>query len=161
MSWPARTFQGVEYTFDHLRPFILPVAGVRLRVNFGAHVFCKEHDPSDPPELMFMDGRTPRTFCPVRYGLSQTLGQTIVAASAGNVFQGANGKFLFKQRLPAPQGTYVIAFQMWPSKSPHFDVALQLNSAHNRPHTARARHVAFADAVTAVANGDRVPWKKK
>ena len=161
LSWPARTFLGVQYTFDHLRPFPLALGGVRLHVKFGAHVFCKEHDPNDPADLMFMDGRTPRTFCPVRYGLSQNLGQTIVAASAGNVFEGAKGKFLFKRTLPAPQGTYVIAFQMWPNKSPHFDVTMQLNSAHARAHTARARHVAFADAVAAVANGAHVQWKKK
>lgn len=90
-----------------------------------------------------------------------TLGQTIIAASEGNVFKGSKGKFLFKQRLPAPQGTYVIAFQLRPCSAPHLDVVLQLNSAHVREHTHRARFAKFEDVIKAVAARSNVSWIKK
>ncbi|WP_423605666.1 hypothetical protein [Sphingomonas sp. MS122] len=161
MNWEKRTFRGVEYTFDHLRPFTMVVGGLRVRVKPGAHVFCKESQQGDPQDLKFMDGNTERTFCPVRYGLSQTLGQTIIAASNGYVYEGKHRKFLLKQSLPAPQGIYLIAFELWRNKGPHWDVTMQLNSAHNRPHVAKARFVRFSDAVAAVANGNNVGWIKK
>ncbi len=161
MSWVKHTFRGVEYTFDHLKPFSLGVAGVRIRVKPGAHVFCKETALGDPVDLKFMDGKTERTFCPVRYGLSLTLGQAIAAAIGGYVYEGSKGKFLFKQTLPAPQGVYLIAFEMWKNKSPHHDLTMQINSAHTRPHVAKARFSPFDEATRAVVNGQRVPWTKK
>ena len=161
MSWPKHTFRGVEYEFGHLKPFPLPVAGQRVLVKFGAHVFCKEFQAIDPTDFVFMDGKTKRTFCPVRHGLSLSLGPTIVAASAGYVYEGGQGKFLFKQALPPPQGFYLIAFQMWQNTSPHYEVTLQLNSAHTRQFIKNSRFAKFADAVAAIANGQPIPWIKK
>lgn len=161
MSWDDHEFRGVTYSFGHLAPFTMVAGPLRIRVKPGAHVFCKECEPNDPADLIFMDGKTQRTFCPVRYGLSLTLGPTIVAASAGYVYEGKKGKFLFKQPLPAPQGIYLIAFQMWPNKSPHHDLTLQLNSAHTRPYAKKARFVKFEVAANAIANGQSVPWIKK
>ena len=161
MDWDKRTFRGVEYTFDHLLPFTMIVGGLRVRVKPGAHVFSKDVEPTDPEDLRFMDGKTERTFCPVRYGLSLNLGPTLIAASAGWVYEGKHGKFVFKLTLPPPQGLYLIAFEMWRCKAPHYDVTLQLNSAHVRTWAAWARFAKFEDTVAAVANGDRVQWKKK
>lgn len=98
---------------------------------------------------------------PVRYGLSLTLGQCIMAASGGYVYEGTHRKFLFKQTLPSPQGIYLVAFQMWPNKSPHYDVTMQINSAHTRPFAKKARFARFDDVVTAVASGQAIPWAKK
>lgn len=107
-----------------------------------------------------MDGKTPRTFCPVRYGLSQSLGQRIVAASAGDVFK-SGSKFVFKDYLGQPHGTYVIAFDMRPSKSPKFDVIIQLASAHPRQQVPWMKRTAFIDALNAIKTGQPIVWKKK
>jgi hypothetical protein len=117
--------------------------------------------PSDPADLRFLDGTKERTFCPVRYGLSLTLGQTIIAASEGYVYDGGKGKFVFKQALPAPQGIYLIAFELRRSASPHYDVTMQLNSAHNRPFAKKSNFAKFADAVSAIASGQPIAWTKK
>jgi hypothetical protein len=161
MSWPTHTFRGVDYTFEHLKPFRLACGGLRVHVKMGAHVFCKEAESGDPNDLKFMDGRTVRTFCPIRYGMSLSLPQMLAACVAGYVYEGKGGKFLFKQSLPSPQGIYLIAFQMWPSKSPHYDVTMQINSAHNRPFVKKARFVKFDTAVAAVTSRQSIPWIKK
>lgn len=108
-----------------------------------------------------MDGKTERTFCPVRYGLSLSLGPTIIAGSSGYVYESGRDRYHFKQTLPAHQGTYVIGFEMRPSKAPGVDVTLQLTTAHVRLHVKKGRFAVFADAVAAVANGGPVPWIKK
>jgi hypothetical protein len=161
MPWEPHKFRGIEYTFNHLLPFKMTVGQLRVYVKSGAHVFCKESEPTDPDDLKFMDGKTVRTFCPVRYGLSSTLPQTMIVASSGYVYEGHSGKFLFKQPLPHPQGVYVIAFEMWKNKSPHYDVTLQLNSAHIRSYLAKKRFAKFADVVDAVSKGLPVRWTKK
>jgi len=161
MSWNECTIRGVNYAFDHLKPFTMVVGGLRVRVKFGAHVFCKEPEPSDHQDFRFMDGGTQRTFCPVRYGLSLTLGPALIAASNGYVYEGRKGKYIFKQTLPAPQGVYLLAFEMWRCKAPHYDVTMQLNSAHTRPYVAKSRFSRFDNVISAIANGDAIPWIKK
>ncbi len=158
--WPKCVYRGIEYTFDHLAPFTLVVNGKRVRVQFGAHVFCQDVKPGDPWDMRFHDGRTPRTFCPVRHGMSLTLGQRILAASNGEVFESGRN-LIFKDALPHPQGWYVIAFSLRRSNSPKYDVKMQLFSAHSRPQVSRSRKTDFSDAVTAIHLGQNIPWKKK
>lgn len=158
--WPKCAYRGIEYTFDHLNPFTHVVDGIRVRVQFGAHVFCQERKVGDPADMAFEDGGTARTFCPIRYGLSQSLGQRLLTAMGGSVFE-SGPKFVFKDPLPHPQGTYVIAFTLRKSGSPKYDVKMQLLSAHARPSVARMRRELFTNVIQAVNAGQAVSWKKK
>lgn len=131
-----------------------------MRVNFGAHVFCQDVKPGHPLDMRYFDGKTPRTSCPVRHGLSQTLGQRIIAACNGDVFESGKN-MIFKDALPHPQGWYVIAFDLRCSNSPKYDIKMQIFSAHARPNVPRARKASLLDAVSAILSKKAVPWKKK
>lgn len=160
MSWGKRTIQGTEYTFHHLEPFTFIVDGNRVRVALGAHVFSRKQTAGDKADLTFMDGKTARTFCQTRYGHCLHLPAVIIHEASGYVFSN-HSKFVFKGKLPGLSGPYVVAFEMRSSKSPKYDVKVQVVSAHHRLKAAFMPRCSFADAVKAVIDGSPIPWTKK
>lgn len=160
MPWPNRTIQGTLYTFYHLEPFTLVQNGLRVRVSLGAHAFTREVKPGDAPSLLFMDGKSPRTFCTTRYGHSLHLPAAIMNGAADYVFSN-HSKFVFKEQLPGVPGHYVIAFEMRKSSSPKYDLKIQVVSAHHRNKAARMPRCKFDDAAAAVLAGNAVGWIKK
>src|SRR5215207_9757816 len=113
MAWGSRTYAGVTYTFHHLTPFTFIAHGKRVRVHCGAHAFTREAKPNDPAKMLFMDGKTPRTFDPTRYTYSTHLPAAIMAGANGYVFSKRPGwSFVFKGSIPGIKGAYVVAFEM-------------------------------------------------
>jgi hypothetical protein len=160
MSWGKRTIQGTEYTFHHLEPFTIIVDGKRVRVALGAHVFSRKCKPGDGGDLLFMDGKSPRTFCQTRYGHCLHLPAVIMHEAAGYVFSN-HSKYVFKGKLPGLPGPYVVAFEMRRSSSPKYDVKIQVVSAHHRQKAAIMPRCSFIDAMGAVIAATPVPWIKK
>lgn len=160
MGWGTRTIQGTPYRLQHLDPFTFAENGKRIRVQIGAHAFTREQRAGDHPDLCFMDGKTPRTFCVTRYGHSLHLPAAIIAASKGYVFHNQS-KFAFKGNLPGVNGPYVIAFELRLSTSPKYDLKMQIVSAHWRKKAAKMPRCHFHDAMDAVAKKGKIPWKKK
>lgn len=160
MSWPNRHILGTLYTFHHLTPFTFVQGGLRIRVQLGAHAFTREVKLGDVAALLFMDGKSQRTFCTTRYGHSLHLPAAIMNGAAGYVFSN-HSKFVFKERLPGVAGHYVIAFELRKSNSPKYDLKMQVVSAHHRPNAARMPRCTFDDAAAAIVSGTPVQWIKK
>ncbi|QXQ07445.1 hypothetical protein KX816_05310 [Sphingosinicellaceae bacterium] len=136
------------------------VDGMRVRVAFGAHVFAMECKIGDPADLRFMDGKTPRTFCPIRYSHSQELPKSINDASGGDIYKkGVN--LVLKLAEPNGPGVYHVAFIARKSNSPKYDVKLQVLSAHVRPSAVFMPKASFCDVIRCTAEGQVIDWKKK
>lgn len=163
MSWASRTYAGVTYTFNHLTPFTFGAHGKRIRVHCGAHAFTYEWKPGHPAAMLFMDGKTKRTFDPVRYNYSTHLPAAIIAGAGGHVFSKKvpPKSYVFKASIPGLKGTYVIAFEVRKSRSPKYDVVIQLLSAHLTQSVARMHRAQFSDVLDNRVNGTAVPWTKK
>lgn len=160
MGWGTRTIQGTAYRLQHLDPFTFVENGLRIRVQIGAHAFTREQKAGDHPDLCFMDGKTPRTFCVTRYGHSLHLPAAIIAAAKGYVFNNQR-KFAFKGVLPGLAGPYVIAFELKASQSPKYDLKMLIVSAHHRKTAARMPRCHFHHAMAAKCAGTPITWAKK
>ena len=79
--FPALTIGGQTYSFAHLEPFTFTIAStlakrdLRVHVTFSNHCFTRGHDAVTHPagEPIIADGTRQRTFCPIRYRLSESL----------------------------------------------------------------------------------------
>jgi hypothetical protein len=160
MSWGKRTIQGTEYTFHHLEPFTFIADGLRVRVSLGAHAFTRALKAGDAPELLFMDGKTPRTFCSTRYGHSLHLPAAIMNAASGYVYNN-QAKCILRGKLPGLSGPYVVAFEMRKSGTPKYDIKIQVVSAYHRHNVANMPRCTFSDAAAAILCGDAIIWIKK
>jgi hypothetical protein len=110
--------------------------------------------------MVFMDGKTPRTFCPTRYGFSTHLPAVLMKEALGAVYSNA-GRYVFKGSIPGIKGAYVIAFDLRVSKSPKYDYKVQIVSAHNAPKSKQMPKAQFADVLSCLSAGTAVPWTKK
>lgn len=163
MSWASRTYNGVTYTFGHLTPFTFGAHGQRIRVHCGAHAFTCEWKPQHPANMVFMDGKTKRTFDPTRYNYSTHLPAAIIAGAGGHVFSKKvpPRSYVFKASIPGFKGTYAIAVEIRKSKSPKYDIVVQLLSAHLTQNVARMHRANFSDVLDWHVNGTAVQWTKK
>jgi hypothetical protein len=112
------------YDFSHLNPFLMDVVSriagkdLRIHVRFMTHCFTKKYDASTHPsdELVLRDaGGRPRTFCPVRYGLSFRIPNIIrelnnPKASVKQTAQQRN--WLHSITVDQPMGKYHIFFEL-------------------------------------------------
>jgi len=165
MSWGTRTIQGTDYSLRHLDPFILPVLcgnkGYRVQVAFGAHSFTREVASGDTPDLLFMDGNKPRTFCVERYAHSLHLPAAIGQAVHGDVCLSRNTMVL-DTTLPGLAGPYLVVFNLRATPSKRFDARLDVRSAHHRPNLEKGMaHAKFTVVVANVINGRHIRWTKK
>lgn len=160
MSWPARFICGTRYKFDHLQPFTLQHDGHRIAVRVGAHSFTREVRAGDPPDLLFRDGNSARTFCTTRYGHLLHLRAAVIGSVSGSVFAN-HSKCIFKAHLPGVTGPYIIAFELRKSTSPKYDAKMQIVSAHHRSTASRMKRCTFSDALNAVVSAQPIPWTKK
>lgn len=110
-----------------------------------------------------MDGRTPRTFDATRYTYSTHLPNAIIGGANGYVFSKKNPpkSYVFKAGIPGIKGTYVVAFELRRSRSPKYDVVIQLLSAHLALNVARMHRAAFSEVLDGALNGTAVAWTKK
>lgn len=165
MSWGSRTIQGTTYSLRHLDPFVLPVLcgnkGYRVQVAFGAHAFTREVQAGDTPDLLFMDGGTPRSFCVHRYAHSLHLPAAVSQAVNGDVCLSRNTMVL-NTTLPGLAGPYLVVFNLRSTNGKRFDARLDVRSAHHRPNLdpglPRAK---FTVVVANVINGKPIRWSKK
>ena len=149
----------------HLNSFVLAVPGgskgYRVQVVFGAHCFTRDVLPADTPDLLFMDGGRPRTFCINRYGHSLHLPGAICQAVNGNVcLSGKN--LVVGTTLPGLVGPYLIAFTLRRAGGKNIDLKMDVLSAHHRPNYVANFPTAKLGVVIACAvNGTPVRWAKK
>lgn len=165
MGWGSRKIQGTVYPLGHLDPFTLPVLcgekGYRLQVSFGAHAFTRETRPGDKADLIFMDGKTPRTFCVDRYAHSLHLPAAVAQAVNGHVCLSRNTMVL-NTTLPGLNGPYLVVFNLRPAKGKRFDARLEVRSAHHRPNLDPGLPKAkFTAVVQNTIAGRPIRWTKK
>lgn len=113
--------------------------------------------------MLFMDGKTKRTFDPLRYAYSTHLPAAIQTGVLGHVFakKVPSRNYVFKSTLPGIAGTYIIAFEMRKSKSPKYDVVIQILSAHLTTAVARMHRADCTDLIDHVVSGAALQWTKK
>lgn len=166
MSWGTKKIAGTSYDLTHLDPFILKVprpsgGNIRVLVQFGAHSFTREHVAGDKPDLLFMDGKTARTFCVNRYAHSLHLRAAIEQAVHGDVCNSRNTMVL-SATLPGLTGPYLVAFNLRAKTGKRFDARMDVRSAHHRPNLDPGLHKAkFTAVVSSVIAGRPVRWAKK
>lgn len=165
MSWGNRTIQGTVYSLRHLDPFVLPVLcgdkGYRVQVSFGAHAFTREVMAGDTPDLLFMDGKTPRTFCVHRYAHSLHLPAAVSQAVHGDVCL-SRSTMVLDTTLPGLTGPYLVVFNLRATPGKRFNARLDVRSAHHRPNLEQGMaHAKFPVVVANVINGRPIRWSKK
>jgi hypothetical protein len=112
---------------------------LRVHVRFTTHCFTKKYDPETHPEgtpiINDANGR-PRSFCPVRYGLSLRLPDLIKALNhpKASVRQTAEERnWLHSVTVDDPRGKYHVFFELRRAASEvrHLqDLALMVESAY-------------------------------
>jgi hypothetical protein len=103
-----------------------------------------------------------RCFCPIRYGRSLSLPQIIRDGVAGKAFFGQKRNYLITKRLPETVGPYAVFFNLERAKSKHFDVAMFVVSAYEKPQLPRSLPtITFATLVAKTARGEPIVRPKK
>lgn len=93
---------------------------LRVHVTFTTHCFTEQfgkipHPNGDP--IIDEDTKRPRTFCPVRYGLSYSLPALVNGLSGAVVNQtAAQRNWVYSTTIASPAGPYHIFFEI--SRSP-------------------------------------------
>ncbi len=164
MGWGKKLIRGTEYNLTHLDAFRLAVPcgehGHLLQVSFGAHVFTREHQQGDDPDLIFMDGKTQRTFCVDRYGHSLQLPAVIAQAIHGEAFNNGN-RLVLDAVLPGLSGNYLVAFGIRPVRAKRFEGRLHIRSAYRRDRMpANMRRAKFPVVVHNALVGQNTRWKR-
>jgi hypothetical protein len=165
MTWGKRKIAGTEYNLSHLNPFILPVnlgkRSVRIQVSFGAHAFTREFAKGDTPDLRFMDGSVPRTFCIDRYGHSLRLPEAVCQAVEGLVCLSKN-QLVLNTSLPGLSGPYLVVFDIRKDARKRFDAKLHVRTAHHRPNlNQKLPYAKFRVVLENVISGRPIRWTKK
>lgn len=121
---PPLSIAGRTRWFTHLDPFDMDVdsrkAGrlLRVHVRFTTHCFSRAYDAGTHPEgepILRDAGGRPRTFCPIRYRLSERLPALIRALNhpKAAVTQTAQERnWLHAVSIEAPEGPYYIFFEL-------------------------------------------------
>jgi hypothetical protein len=112
------------YAFPHLEPFRMAVASrnagkeLRVHIRYTTHCFTTKYDadthPAGQPAIRDAGGRL-RTFCPIRYRLSQRLPALIQALNhpRAAVMQTAEERnWLHSVTVDDPAGKYHIFFEL-------------------------------------------------
>jgi hypothetical protein len=141
MSWGSRHIAGVVYDLQHLNPFDMTAtpqhvgAGTyKVRVSFGAHTFTRKLEPTDTPDLHFLDGGETRCFCTKRHGYSIHLPEIVRNGVTGRAYFGNRDmRYLFVEQLPCLNPPYVVAFKVERAKDRSHDATMFVVSAHERP----------------------------
>ena len=163
MSYGIRTIRGTKYDLTHLDAFRLPVRcgnhGHLLQVAFGAHVFTRSYEEEDDPDVVFMDGKTKRTFCVDRYAHSLQLPAAITQAVDGDIYNN-KGRLVLDTTLPGLDGHYLIAFGLRTVKAKRFEGRLHVRSAYRREQMPRnMKRAKFGVVVHNTLCGQNTRWK--
>jgi hypothetical protein len=164
MQWGKRTFAGQRYDLMHLDPRTVEVpatattAAARVRVLFGAHVFTQSWKDGDPEDFKFMDGGTPRRFCPDRHAHSVHLPGIIERSTAARVLISPQRRFIILGNPPGVAFLYAVCFRMRPVSN--YDALIEVVSAHERPRLDKMPGIPFAELVELVSSR-RFEWPKK
>ncbi len=167
MMWGRKKIQGTVYDLQHLDPFILDVprggqkADYLVRVEFSCHTFTENYHSLHTPDLAISHGNDLRAFCLKRYAQSLHLEAAIRNAVNGIVYN-SSGNPVVCATLPNLAGTYLIAFKIRKTKSPHFDAVMHVASAHHRPKfDLNVPTAPFPVAIAAGIAGAKIRWTKK
>jgi hypothetical protein len=164
MKWGKRTFGGNRYDLTHLDPcdLVVPQAedllALKVRVEFGAHVFTQSWKDGDSEDFKFMDGGTPRRFCPDRHAHSVHLPGIIERSVDGRVLLSPQRKFIVLGNPPGASFPYAVFFTM--RQGGKFDALVDVVSAHERPRLQEMPGVSFAELTELIASG-RFQWPKR
>lgn len=166
MKWPNKKIAGVIYPLDHLHPFIMRVSpkqpgapSYRVRVSFGCHTFTKKLDGTETLDLVFVNGRERRCFCPLRHRLSLHLPGIIRGIATGKVCFSKYGNYIFPANVPGMVEPYGVVLNVTKADSADYDVLLMVVSAHERPRfPKRPGQITFATLIGKTAKGEPVNW---
>ena len=120
--FPTLQIGGQSVDFLHLEPFTLLLRSehakktLRVRVTFSTHCFSEEfgkvpHPGGDP--VIDEDTKRPRTFCPIRYGLSHGLPVLLKGLEGKDVFQTQSMRnWVYTVTIESPAGPYHVFFEV-------------------------------------------------
>jgi len=122
--FPALAIGGQTYDFTHLEPFTFTISSqlakrdLRVHVTFSNHCFTQGYDAVTHPagEPIIPDGKRQRTFCPIRYRLSQNLPAVIwqrLTHPKAKVWEtSAERNWCFSITVEDPSGPYHVFFEV-------------------------------------------------
>lgn len=131
------------------------------RVKFGAHVFTLSWAEGYIETLKFMDGSTPRCFCPTRYAHSKHLPDIISRSVTGRVLFDPQKRLVVLGNPPGVLSPYAIFFKMQAAKNSDYDILIDIVSAHEHPLLKAKVGMDFSKLATIVADGNSIPWPKR
>jgi hypothetical protein len=169
MSWKSRKIQGVTYSLTHLDPFVINVTPkgqgaptYKVNVNFGSHVFTRSLEPGDTPDFHVRDGRDIRCFCLDRHAFSLRLPALIRERASKKAYFGHRRNYLFFDSIPGQTSPYAAFFDVARARSKHFDVAMFVVSAYEKPRLPKTLpSISFATLIAKTATGETVIRPKK
>jgi hypothetical protein len=137
-KWPKKRFQGHEYDFSHLDPFVFeaipgdPSAPrIKVGVSFSLHTFTKERVEGDAPDTLMVRDNDRRTFCPHRHKCSLHL-PAIVRGVADKDVNISQGNYMIVSQVDCADGEYATVFQLGKSDGKFILVRMRVISAHER-----------------------------
>lgn len=162
MKWGQFVVRGTPYDLTHLDPFIMTVRAQaqgapirRVFVKFGSHCFTRDVEPHDHKDFHFPDGRSVRTFCPVRHGWSQGLPAIVRAARSGYAYSSRQQNFLLVE--PRSGAPYTAFFNLEPARSKKLDAVMTIVSAYEKPNLPpELPATPFVALVGRAATGQRI-----
>lgn len=168
---------GVNIDLSHLEPFTFEVNSalakktLRVRALFSTHCFSHAYDPNRHPSgdtVIDEDTKSPRTFCPVRYGLSHALPSFIREMPTATVSQtSAVRNWVYSVTVQNPQGPYHVFFEIKrapPEQRTWQDLNLIIESAYPEekgPPAIRGKKPFVLVCGEAYTGNRRSPRKKK
>lgn len=167
MKWGKPRIGGEVYDLTHLDPMAVSIPpfgdGPKLsaRVKFGAHVFTLAWSENYINELKFMDGKTPRCFCPIRYAHSKHLPGIFERSISGRVLFDPQKRLVVLGNPPGVLSPYAIFFRIQAARNERFDLLIDVVSAHEHPQLKAKFGMDFSKLAGIVASGGQIPWPKK
>lgn len=122
--FPPLTIGGQNYDFAHLEPFTFTIFSqlakrdLRVHVTFSNHCFTRGYDAATHPagEPIILDGaRRQRTFCSIRYRLSQVLPTLIQGLNhpKAKIWEtSAERNWCYSITIEDPSGPYHVFFEV-------------------------------------------------
>lgn len=122
--FPPVTANGITYDLDHLDPLTLQVEStmankvLKVGVRFSNHCFTGEYLPATHPAgfpVLLDAGKRERSFCHVRYSLSQQLPAVVQGLTHPKVqvWQTAERRnWVYSMTIPNPAGAYHVFFEL-------------------------------------------------
>jgi hypothetical protein len=177
-SFPHKKFEGVIYTFEHLKPIRVKVPlnaqatlFVDMHVEFGCHCFTEDFDQQrHRPDHRYQHRGELRAFDTERYACSLQLPRLIEAMQKGMIYN-ADESYTYAARIPLDSARGVHSYSIFFSlkkdlraKAPALKMFVKsayLKPLVARPNAQKWRFVSLAGQIAGVFENKKKPKPEK